>query len=309
MGGNAFPNLNVVRVKREDIPATLHHMVEQLAFPGLTHEYVAAHLLGSAGKQADSGDLDVALNNRKPRFVGEPNLPVFDLRALAARCREVLPEGHVNTRTMNSDFFNSAWPVAGDFTKGLVQVDFMLGDPKWLKYSHWSPGASSEFKGVAISTLWGVMAKMRKDFEAFEDGSFNMGDEPWNPDDERVRVARVGLAYNLEKGLHRKWEVSLRKNQGPTVVEPEVFETRVANAPRFPRTGMLTDPDVVLSVLYGVPTTEADVPTFELAVARLREVMPERFTEARERFLEAFQRSSGANGHNIQDTASHPVWD
>lgn len=308
MGGNAFPNLTVVRVRREYIAATLDHVADQLAFPGLTRNYMDENLLGSAGKQATSGDLDVALNSRRPQFVGEPDLPVFDLRALAARCREVLPDGHVQTRTLGADFFCTAWPVAGDPQKGYVQVDFMLGDPRWLKFSHWSPGDKSEFKGVALSTLWGVMAKMRKDFEAFDDGSFNMGDQPWNPEDERLRIARVGLAYNLEKGLHRKWEVQLRKGQGVATVSPEVFETRMPLAPRFGRTGYLTDPDTVLTMLYGVSTVESDVPTFELALARLREVMPDRFAEARERFLEAFNRSSGANGHDMALVSQHPVW-
>lgn len=310
MGGNAFPNLNVSRVNREDIKATLNDVATRMNFPGVTLEYLESNLLGSAGKQATSGDLDVAFNNKVARFVGEEDLPVFDLRAMAKRCREVLPEGHVNTRTLNSDFFNTAWPVAGDFSKGLVQVDFMSGDPRWLKFSHYSPGLDrSEFKGVALSTMWGVLAKMHKDFEMFEDGSYNFGDQPFNPADNRLRTARVGLAYNLEKGLMRKWEVCLRKNQGVATVSREVFETRVKEAPRFPDLGYMTDPDAVLSLLYGHHTVEADVTTFEEAVARLKTYRPECFKEARERFLEAFARSSGANGHNMEETANHPVWD
>lgn len=312
MGGNAFPNLTVDRVNRQDIKATMQDVVTRMNFPNLTLEYLENNLLGSAGKQPTSGDLDFAMNDRPAVFVGEENLPVFDLRQLAARAREVLPEGHVSTRTLRGGTFNTAWPVAGDFSNGLVQVDFMAGEPKWLKFSHYSPGLDrSGFKGVAISTMWGVLAKMRKDFEMFEDGSFNLGPVPnhCKPYGEPMRTARVGLAYDLEKGLRRKWEVSLRKGQGPASVDPDVFETKVSQAPRFTRLGYVTDPDTVLTILFGCETRESDVTTFEEVVARIKAVMPSRYEEARERFLEAFSRSSGANGHNVEETANHPVWE
>jgi hypothetical protein len=178
MGGNAFPHVQVVRVKREDVFPTVQYVVDTLRLEGFTYEYATRHLMGSAGKQADSGDLDFAMNNRPARFVGEEDLPVFKLRDVAARCREVLPEGHVATKTLKGGQFQTAFPVAGDPTKGYAQVDFVAGEPKWLMFTHYSPGQDvSPFKGVTISTLFGVLAKMRKDFEMYEDGTFATGDE------------------------------------------------------------------------------------------------------------------------------------
>ena len=187
MGGNAFPNLQMVRVKREHVAPTVEFVVRSLAMPGFDLAYAMDSLMGSAGKQADSGDLDFALNNQAARFVGEPDLPVFNLKAFVERARAVLPQGHVQTKTLKGGQFQTAFPVAGDPALGYVQVDFVAGNPKWLKFSHFSPGKDvSPYKGVMMSTMLGVLAKMRKDFELFE------GDE---------RVARVGLRFDLEKGL------------------------------------------------------------------------------------------------------------
>ena len=79
MGGNAFPGLSLTKIKRNQISTTIHHIVDTLAFDGFTYDYAIGNLMGSAGKQESSNDLDFALNNRLSRFIGEPNIPVFDL--------------------------------------------------------------------------------------------------------------------------------------------------------------------------------------------------------------------------------------
>lgn len=294
MGGNAFPHLSLVRVKREDVFPTVQHVVNTLALPGFDFKYACDNLMGSAGKQEDSGDLDFAMNDRKARFVGEPDLPVFDLREVAERCREVLPAGQVTTKGLKGGQFQTAWPVAGDVSKGFVQVDFVAGDPEWLKFSHWSPGKDfSPWKGVMVSTMLGVLAKMRKDFEAF--------------DEDGERYTRVGLHYDLELGLHRKWKLRLRKGQGLSEVDADTFETKVGG-PRFARLGHVTNPRVVLRLLFGTDVLPFEVDTFERLVALVKQLMPDRFDEAKERFLEAFSRSAGKNDYSVEEVANADVW-
>jgi hypothetical protein len=294
MGGNAFPNLQMVRVRREDVASTVDHVVMVMNMPGFTREYAMDNLMGSAGKQADSGDLDFALNDRRARFYGEPDLPVFSLKAFAARAREVLPPGHVQTKTLKGGQFQTAFPVAGDPSKGYVQVDFVAGNPEWLKFSHFSPGKDfSPYKGVMVSTMLGVLAKMRKDFELYE------GEE---------RVARVGLRFDLEKGLYRQWKLRKLENQGMSVVSADEFETAVATCPRFARLSHVTAPCEVLRLLFGEPVSLEEVNTFEKLVASVRRYLPERFEEARERFLEAFMRSAGKNDYTLEEVASDSVW-
>lgn len=294
MGGNAFPALTMVRVKREDVFPTVQFVVNALAMPGFTYEYAVNNLMGSAGKQVDSGDLDFALNNRSARFVGEDDLPVFDLRAFAAKAREVLPDGHVSTKTLKGGQFQTAFPVAGDPSKGYVQVDFIKGDPEWLKFAHFSPGLDvSPWKGVMVSTLLGVLAKMRKDYELYD------GD---------ARVARVGLHFDLEKGLHRKWQMRKLEGQGLSLVSADEFETAMQLAPRFTRLNYVTAPDEVLRLLFGQPVFHSEVNTFEKLVAMVQVLLPERFEEARERFLEAFSRSAGKNDYSLDVVAASDVW-
>lgn len=312
MGGNAFPHLNLVRVKREDVLPTVKFVVDTLQVEGFTYEYAKAHLMGSAGKQADSGDLDFAMNDRQARLVDEPVLPVFSLRALAARAREALPDGHVMSKTLKGGQFQTAFPVAGDPAKGYVQVDFVAGYPRWLMFSHFSPGLDvSPFKGVAISTLMGVLAKLRKDFEAYRDGTFAVGEDTrgfyLENDLVRERVARVGLHYDLEKGLYRKWQVQSRPGHGLSDVGADAFETTVSPAPRFTRLGYVTEPEAVLALLFGHEVAVRDVDTFEKMVAVVKEFMPHRVEEVKERFTEAFRRSSG-NGGNGPESLFEEVW-
>jgi len=294
MGGNAFPNLPMVRVRREYVALTVDHVVTVMALPGFDFAYAMANLMGSAGKQDDSGDLDFAMNNKAARFVGEVDLPVFKLKEVAARAREVLPEGHVQTKTLKGGQFQTAFPVAGDPSKGYVQVDFVGGNPEWLKFSHFSPGRDhSPYKGVMMSTMLGVLAKMRKDFELLE------GEE---------RLARVGLRFDLEKGLYRQWKLRKLTGQGMSVVSADEFETAVATSPRFVRLSHVTEPKEVLRLLFGAPVDPTEVDTFEKLVAMVHVRMPERFEEARERFLEAFSRSAGKNDYTVEEVAQDPVW-
>lgn len=295
MGGNAFPGLAMVRVRREDVASTVDHVVKVMNMPGFDMAYAMDNLMGSAGKQDDSGDLDFALNNKVARFYGEPDLPVFSLRAFAERARQVLPQGHVQTKTLKGGQFQTAFPVAGDPSKGYVQVDFVAGTPEWLKFSHFSPGKDfSPYKGVMVSTLLGVLAKMRKDFELLDDNS--------------ERTARVGLRYDLEKGLYRQWKLRKLDGQGMSVVTADEFETSVATSPRFVRLSHVTAPEEVLRLLFGESVGLEEVNTFEKLVSTVRRYLPERFDEARERFLEAFSRSAGKNDYSLEEVASSSVW-
>jgi len=64
MGGNAFKQLDLVRVKREDLPATVQHVVDTLNLTGFTYDYAMASLMGSSGKKATSGDVDFCMNTQ-----------------------------------------------------------------------------------------------------------------------------------------------------------------------------------------------------------------------------------------------------
>jgi hypothetical protein len=260
-----------------------------------TYEYAINHLMGSAGKQDSSGDLDFALNNRPARFIGEPNLPVFNIKEIATRAREVLPEGNVNTKTLRGGQFQSAWLVEGKSNNGLIQVDFIIGDPEWLLFSHFSPGKDiSLWKGVMISTMLGVLAKVHTDFELFNESG--------------ERIGKIGWQFDLEKGLYRKYKLRLRPNQGLSEVSPDYFETKVSAVMRLPRLGHLTHPDTVNRILFDGDIDRSEIDTFEKIVKVVKTRMPERFKEIKERFLEAFTRSAGQNDYKLEDVANDEIW-
>lgn len=286
MGGNAFPRLSMVRVQRQHVLPTVEYVVRSLNIPGFTLDYACANLMGSAGKQDSSGDLDFALNNREARFYGEAELPLFELREVAARCRQVLPADCIQTRHVAGGQLQTAWYVAGDASLGQVQVDFISGDTQWLKFSHWSPGKDvSPWKGVMVSTMLGVLAKVNKDFESY------CGD---------IRTARIGWHYDLEKGLHRKWRMQMREGMGLTDVGADYFETHVPDAPRISRTGYLTDPEVVLSVLFRKPTAPSEVDTFEKVVEQVKACYPDECDDIFDRFADSFMRSAGKRDYTLE---------
>lgn len=294
MGGNAFPGLQLVRIQREYVRPTVEHVVQALNVPNFTLEYALENLMGSVGKQDSSGDLDFAVNTYRARFVGERDLPTFKLREMAESARSVLPDDHVKTKTLKGGQFQTAFPVAGDPSLGLVQVDFVAGNAEWLKFSHFSPGKdNSPYKGVTISTMLGVMAKMHKSHEVFD------GD---------VRIGRVGLKYDLEHGLYRSWQMQKRENQGLSSVTADEFETHFKDVPRFPRLNFVTSPSAVLEMLFEHPVELDEVDTFEKLVAKIAHCMPDRFTEAKERFIESFMRSAGRNDYTREEMENDEVW-
>ena len=102
---------------------------------------------------------------------------------------------------------------------------------------------------------------MRKDFE-------------YNHPETGERLARVGLRFDLERGLFRQWELQKRVNQGPSKVDADYWETNFGRmldrfgdtetkVQRFSRIGFIKDPDEIVKMLLGVKVDRSEVDTFE----------------------------------------------
>ena len=295
MGGNAFKNFDLVRVNREDVTATVRHVINTLDFPSFTFEYAKQSLMGSTGKKTSSGDIDFCMNTHTARFVGEEDFPVFDKHEVLAKLKEVIPLERINTHTFKMGNLMTAFPISGDESKGLVQVDFVFGKHGWLMFSHFSPTEEeSRFPGVFLSQGFGVLAKMYKDFESTD---------PKNGE----RTGRVGLHLGLEHGLFRKWESRRRVGMGCSKTTPDEFETRFAEAPRFTRIGYVDCPQAVVDILLpGVRLEE--VRTFENLVKAVQHVHPRRFTEFYERFCATVKTSGMMKRATPEAVRNDPVW-
>lgn len=291
MGGNAFKNFELRRIKREEIPGTLQDIAQVLGKHGLTLDYLKNNLMGSTGKKADSGDIDIAVDEK-----------TINLHKILQTLQTYLGNQQIISKGLKGGQINTAWPIQGDDKNGFIQVDFIAGNPEWLKFSHHSPGDASDYPGVYISTAMGVLAKMNKDYEQH--------------DDHGNRTARVGLQYDLEKGLHRSWQMQKRTGQGPSRVSPDEWESNVRLdpgkklPPRFTRINYIDNPEAVLDVL--LPGTKpSDVDTFEklYRVIKNHPKYRDKMDEFRERFAIAVNKSSAIKNTPDGSVSQPPIFD
>ena len=273
MGGNTFKDLE--RVPREVLPELFEEVSNRLNVPGLTTKYLNKAMLGSTGKKPTSGDVDLCMNNRFPRFYGQQTYPVFNHRKLVKKLKLVLGEDCV--RVGNSDQVFTRW--------GNYQVDFLFGDFEWMKFSQYSPSPEeSDYKGLFLVNSFGVLSKMKRDVVYVND--------------EGMRVADVSFKFNLEHGFGRTWRLDSRARKFNRVdkaapskedqlkkTDPDTFETRVP-CDRYERFWSRNPRDFLNMFFDGVQFEEVN--TFEKVVDFVRK--KDYYEEFRERLLDQHHR-------------------
>ncbi len=148
-GGNVFRDKQgqalTQRIDRADVPATIAFIqkVTGIKFP-------PDRWLGSTGRAATSGDLDLAVDSNKT--TKEDVAAAIQAWAQKNRLdpREyVVKKSEVHFRT----------PIAGDANRGFVQTDFMfLPDVNWGTFFY-AGGEDSAYKGVYRNILMSSIAK------------------------------------------------------------------------------------------------------------------------------------------------------
>ena len=159
-GGNAFSDVGTIHIS--EIEPTLHWMEKEFSMSNLSDR-----VLGSVGKSEYSGDIDVAVDPSKT-----------DMKELAVMLRTKLGDQSVTGVAGN---VSVRVPIAHyDKTKdgrqprtGFVQVDFLPGEPGWMKTFYHSPGDQSKYKGVhrnlALAGLASLLgAKSTKELDDFD---------------------------------------------------------------------------------------------------------------------------------------------
>lgn len=286
MGGNAFKEFSLQRIKRENINFTLKYVADNLP---ISFDYMVKNLLGSAGKQADSGDLDIALDDAL--------YSKQTLRDIAEIIRQRSGNGYVKTKTLKGGQIQTVWAIVGQ--GGLVQVDFILGNAEWLKFTHYSPGLDrSPYKGVFVSQCLGVLAKMKRDW-IYPEGAIK-DDREWE----------ISWAYNLEKGLRRRWRCRKQPDQNLSEVDPDWFETNCPVVPpRFVRTGYITNPQEAVRILLGNGILPTHIETFEQLWDVLKRTRSQEFmNELTPRFHKSFFRSGGKRDYTLEELQALSVF-
>lgn len=159
--------------------------------------------LGSVGKKEFSGDIDIALQidaEDIPAFVEKlKNIPeVLDLAKSSV----------IMTKVKIADYDPNK-KVEGKPRTGYVQVDFMPGDPGWLKTFYHAPHEKdSKYKGVFRNILMSSIAAHleRKDSEQkISDGRPVESERyMWSPTDGLIRVLRTPEPNKKGDGYTKK---------------------------------------------------------------------------------------------------------
>jgi len=190
-GGNVFKDANVGKIKKENIYSTIDKFIEELGniFPKAKEELKNNEPLGSVGKKPESGDIDLAMDASS--FFEKDGTPKFDMweidpnkhkdlvQKISARAKTASPQQtslrafleliadkiEEKTTTMSVDkksagsgslhFLFPQYKPNGEILDPPLnaQVDIMVGNLEWLKFSYYSDAYSGNVKGLHRTQL------------------------------------------------------------------------------------------------------------------------------------------------------------
>lgn len=192
--GGAMPGVGAIHIS--EIEPTLKKLEKSLGIN------LRDFTLGSVGKREFSGDIDVAINLKPEELDSfgqklQQNPNIEDVKKSSVFMTKVKIENFDNTR---SD---------GRPRTGYVQIDFMPGDPGWLKTYYHSPRETeSKYKGVfrnvMIASIAGQLDR-RESSERIDDGRPVEAERwMWSPSDGLIRVKRTPVPKANGQGYTKK---------------------------------------------------------------------------------------------------------
>jgi hypothetical protein len=144
-GGNVFKDKEgrpgTERISRENVVPTVQWL-EQLT--GLS---LQDNMLGSTGRAATSGDLDLGVDSTKV----SKDVLIKQLLKRGVKANDIKKSG---------DAVHLKTPILGDASNGYVQTDFMFSDnPNLQQFALMGGSEGSDFKGVHRAILLASIAK------------------------------------------------------------------------------------------------------------------------------------------------------
>ena len=192
--GGAMPGVGAIHI--DEINPTLIPLEKELGID------LRNNTLGSVGKREFSGDIDVALK------IDADKLPEFVKRLEASnQILGVAKSSVIMTKVKIANFDETK--EDGRPRTGYVQVDFMPGDPDWLKTYYHSPHEKdSQYKGVYRNLMIASIAgqyKVVNSEETIEDGRPEASERfMFSPRDGLVRVRRTPVPKKTGEGFTKK---------------------------------------------------------------------------------------------------------
>ena len=192
--GGAMPGVGAIHI--DEITPTLQALEKSIGVDLMNNT------LGSVGKRQFSGDIDVALQiqpEELPAFIEElkKNPLVLDIAKSSV----------IMTKVKIMDFDESK--SDGRPRTGFVQVDFMPGDPGWMKTYYHSPSETeSKYKGVyrniMIATLAAVHNRDQSDAKLDDGRAMEERRFMWSPTEGLLRVQRTPVPKKSGDGYTKK---------------------------------------------------------------------------------------------------------
>ena len=192
--GGAMPGVGAIHI--DEITPTLQALEKSIGVDLMNNT------LGSVGKRQFSGDIDVALQiqpEELPAFIEElkKNPLVLDIAKTSV----------IMTKVKIMDFDESK--SDGRPRTGFVQVDFMPGDPGWMKTYYHSPSETeSKYKGVyrniMIATLAAVHNRDQSDAKLDDGRAMEERRFMWSPTEGLLRVQRTPVPKKNGDGYTKK---------------------------------------------------------------------------------------------------------
>jgi hypothetical protein len=192
--GGSMPGVGPIHIS--EIEPTLDALEKALGID------LKNNVLGSVGKKDFSGDIDVAIQ------VEPDAIPDLVKKIEATPLVLDLAKSSVIMTKVKIVNYDQSKQTTKPRT-GFVQVDFMPGDPGWMKTYYHSPSQEeSKYKGVFRNLMIATIAAIldRKDSEEkIEDGrSLESERWMWSPTDGLVRVRRTPVPKANGQGFTKK---------------------------------------------------------------------------------------------------------
>lgn len=247
-GGKATAKFGTERATQEDMKYALNFVAKQTGVPVSTLE---DRLLGSArltykGAQKDSGDVDIAMNEKE---INRDD--VIDKMTFATGNKPHVTGGST---------YSFAVPVSANKK---VQVDLMfVPDVEWAKFSHYASEHSAHKSGVRNELLHSALK-----FSLEPDKDVRVKDIGGND------IARASRAYKLDKGVERIFKVAPMRKDGKGRVKSVVDATPdevqralndIGHKAKFsPDSDVIRDPDAFAKLLFGPSVKGKDLMSTE----------------------------------------------
>jgi len=193
--GGAVAGVGPIHI--DEIEPTLDKLEKQLGID------LKNNVLGSVGKKEFSGDIDIALQ------IESEDIPEFIEKLKSIPGVEEVTKSSVIMSKIPIENYDQSKQTQGKDRTGFVQVDFMPGDPGWLKTYYHSPSEKeSKYKGVfrniMISSIALFLDKKESE-ETIDDGRpVEVERWLWSPTEGLVRVKRTPVPNKAGTGYTKK---------------------------------------------------------------------------------------------------------